>query len=204
MTDDELGFDFDLPSDFEPPEIPEAPAQPEPPKPNRFERVGDGMIDKLASRAKEAYEMGLRGDEAQAYIDGQPVGEPEGIGVWADVPDDEFEALIEMSKRAPEEIDWDTPAKTAAEERMRREILARDAGIDGDLAAVYLAGEMELEDAVAQHEGAREARELINAQPEGLVESLSDAEFAELLDAAKFGDGPGRARGFARQKGLAH
>ncbi|MCV0377526.1 hypothetical protein [Microbacterium sp.] len=203
MTD-ELEFDFDLPSDFENPETPEAPAEPERPKPNRFEWVGDGTIDKLARRAVEASQMGLRGDEAQAYIDGEPIGEPEGYGIWADVPEDEFERLIEMSKRVPEELDWDTPAKTEAEERMRREILARDAGIDGDLAAVYLAGEMALEDAVAQHEGAREAAELINAQPEGLTESLSDAEFAELLDAAKLGDGPARARGFARQKGLVH
>ena len=197
MTDD-LDFDFEVP-EFDGNPDPE----PEPVVPkNRFERVGDDTINKLATRAKEASEMGLRGDEAQAYIDGVDVSEPEGSGVWADVPDHEFERLIELSKLTPDLVDWDKSAATPAEEAMRRQILARDAGIDGNLATVYLAGEIELEEAVAQHEGAREARVLINAQPDGLVESLSDAEFAELLDAAKFGDGAARARGFARQKGF--
>jgi hypothetical protein len=167
---------------------PEAAPEPvaEPFVANKYERMSLSDIDRIAREAT--------GEE-----------KPEALpGSFGDMSDEDFVKVLDEMKTAPELIDWDAKDLSPAQELARQHIELREAGVDGALAQRVLDGEVTLQEAVIQREADVEAARLINAQPAGLTESLSDAEFEDLLRATKEGWGEDAARRLAREKGLAH
>lgn len=177
--------DFDAWLDAEP-EDAEPVEEPEEAEPNRYEKMSAESIDKLAKQAVD------RTGEADEPLPGP----------WGSMSDEEFEKALAESQKPAEFIEWEQDVSPGVQ-LARQHVEIREIGLDGDLASLVLDGSLSLTEAVARREANLEAAQLIEAQPTGLTDSLSDAEFEDLLNATKQGFGDDSARRLAREKGLA-
>ncbi|MCV0377496.1 hypothetical protein [Microbacterium sp.] len=160
----------------------------EPPTRNRYERMTLAEVSRLA---------------AQAIDPNHDIADEPLPGPFGAMSDDEILAVIEESRKPVELIDWDAADVTPAVALARQHVEVRDAGLDGELAERVLSGQLTLQEATLRREASIEAGRLIDAQPSGLTDRLDDAEFENLIAAAKQGWGHDVARRLARQKGLA-